>query len=206
MIKNEDPSDLVPSWECQGCTFENSMSSSECIVCKKTNVYSGNYKGATFDTDENAKPGGQSRVWHCQQCTLENEIDASQCVVCGATNSSHGRQQQHTSDLPPDLPSSNFVAPSHTSHASEQTSTEEVVPETKQSKSKGRCGACGGEGHNRRSATATNCTAYFEPAEVERRQKNQQAVRERAVHTQRELAEARMRAAAMERRQEEQEA
>jgi hypothetical protein len=33
------------------------------------------------------------------------------------------------------------------------------------------CGACGEEGHNRGNATQYNCTAYFEPKEVERREK-----------------------------------
>jgi hypothetical protein len=36
------------------------------------------------------------------------------------------------------------------------------------------CGACGQSGHNRGNATQYNCSAYYDPKEVERREKLEQ--------------------------------
>jgi len=37
-----------------------------------------------------------------------------------------------------------------------------------------KCGACGAHGHNRATATAQNCAAFYDEAEVERRNKKKE--------------------------------
>jgi len=52
-----------------------------------------------------------------------------------------------------------------------------------------RCGACGKEGHNRSNATESNCPAYFDENEIERREIQKMKKKEALERERKKMAE-----------------
>jgi ERCC4-type nuclease len=130
--------------------------------------------------------------WDCPRCTLQNDKSAVKCATCEYTYS--GAVSEHKK------PSHSIGKKRQRhSHANEPWLCEECMFENSMkdetcfdcgrrndnhpnfnygseasAKKKIKCGACGSEGHNRASATASNCPAYYDDSEVERREKKEQ--------------------------------
>ena len=64
------------------------------------------------------------------------------------------------------------IEPDSKAASAPQDSKSAAAPAAPAPKRKAKCGACGLEGHNRRSATADNCPAFNDPNEVEKRRKS----------------------------------
>lgn len=131
-------------WQCTQCTMKNDKE--VCDACE---------------------------AWRCSACTYVNKSSALECI-CGsggpATKSAAANLSSSYEAVDPTsyYPSSSMKpSPSHNRSA---FAAKKPPPEDCAKKPK-VCGACGEEGHNRGNATQYSCTAYFEPKEVERREK-----------------------------------
>ena len=146
-------------WSCTRCTCKNSSSATKCAACDHSRNGSKKSKrfinGRSIHTHDN-------EPWICQ-CSFENSMKDTNCYDCGALNPLHPTVLPQMSDKRACLPQYTTVS------APDQS----LRPETSARK-KVKCGACGEEGHNRSTATASNCTAYYDDSEVERREKLQQ--------------------------------
>jgi hypothetical protein len=183
-------------WSCATCTLSNKSTSSNCEACGldspwKESIVSGALLPVPSD------PPAHCPKWTCDHCTLENELNTPTCEACHARNpcytldssdsvtperhSSRGSAKPQTRELAlPPRPPRNHV--SYAAPASRAAS-----PNTRP-KSKAKCGACGQQGHNRGTATAQNCPAYYQSEEVESRQKKKEGA-DRKAREAREEAE-----------------
>lgn len=132
-------------WECTVCTMKND--NEVCDACE---------------------------AWRCSSCTFVNKSSDIACI-CGSAGPA---KKSAIANLSPSYdivgpstyypPSSMKPSPSHNRSESSFARKPEPMAGTKKAKV---CGACGQEGHNRGNATQYNCTAYYDPKEVERREK-----------------------------------
>ena len=134
-------------WECTKCTMKNTKEI--CEACETT--------------------------WRCSVCTYINKTSDSECI-CGATNPEGKSAGVNLSSIYDEaLPTSCYVPGIKPSPSHSRSSFIATKPPSESGTKKPKvCGACGQAGHNRGNATQYNCTAYFDPKEVERREKLEQ--------------------------------
>ena len=134
------------SWECTVCTMKNDKE--VCDACA---------------------------AWRCSTCTYVNKSSAHDCI-CGADGPAKKLADANISSSYDAVGSSSYY-PSSSMKPSPSHTTSDSAYATKKPQAEGGakkpkvCGACGQEGHNRGNATQYNCTAYYDPKEVERREK-----------------------------------
>ena len=142
-------------WSCTQCTYKNSPSVTICGACD--HARNGSRKNRRFINGRSIH-SHDDEPWLCS-CSFENSKKDTRCYDCGALNP----------DAIPEISGNRASLPNFTEISDPNQS---LKPETSARK-KVRCGACGNEGHNRMSATALNCIAYYDDKEVERREKIQ---------------------------------
>ena len=115
-------------------------------------------------------------IWACERCTLENIWADDQCIACSLP--------KPIKLMSPDAPrvDSNSAARLPPSSASASR------PTIASSEKKVTCGACGLQGHNRSTATASNCRMYNKPEEVELRAKKRDEAARKAQEKREEAA------------------
>eukprot|EP00985_Skeletonema_marinoi_P016517 scaffold8909_cov93-Skeletonema_marinoi.AAC.1 len=134
------------SWECTVCTMKNDKE--VCDACA---------------------------AWRCSTCTYVNKSSAHDCI-CGADGPPKKLADANISSSYDAVGSSSYY-PSSSMKPSPSHTRSDSAYATKKPQAEGGakkpkvCGACGQEGHNRGNATQYNCTAYYDPKEVERREK-----------------------------------
>ena len=157
------------TWECQRCTLENPKIELICRACDSPRI----------GPDPIPSSIPSSNEWQCSECTLSNDSMTTICIACETPRSrtqpatpSHfiPRQLDLTSGMD-DV--SSFGVPDLTRP---HTGTARTI--SSEGGSSGarnqKCGACGAHGHNRATATAQNCAAFYDEAEVERRNKKKE--------------------------------
>ena len=114
-----------------------------------------------------------AQKWTCGFCTLENHSGAPKCEACQRPSQSRNFPRNARGD---------FTRSSSTDD--HKQSWPPRLPEARGWASIGgvekkavACRACKQQGHNRTSATAANCPAFYDPKEVDlRRQKKEKAI------------------------------
>lgn len=149
-------------WECSKCTFLNDNSSPFCAMCQE----SGGSSSRTSVTDTNQS----SSSWNCERCTFQNHDVIPACEACGHRNPfqiGNGK-------------SSSYATPTVSSKRPPPSVVGTVLGTSVGTTSKVRCAACGQRGHNRGTATASNCPAYHDEAEIQLRNKKKEAAERKA--------------------------
>jgi hypothetical protein len=154
-------------WSCPRCTLRNDAFAARCSTCEYT--YSGAVSEPSKPLHSNRKKRQRhthgNEPWLCEGCMFENSMKDEKCFDCGRPNTNHpnyGSESISNTYHPP----SSFMASSSSAlpnYGSETSARKKI-----------KCGACGKEGHNRASATALNCPAYYNDSEVELREKKEQ--------------------------------
>jgi hypothetical protein len=115
-------------------------------------------------------------IWACERCTLENIWADDQCIACSLPK-------------PIKLMSPEVSRVDSTSAARPPPSSASTRrPTISSSDKKVTCGACGLQGHNRSTATASNCRMYDTPEEVELRAKKREEAARKAQEKREEAA------------------
>lgn len=102
----------------------------------------------------------------CRPLTTENTMGDIRCLQCG---------------------NSENVIPSANIAKAAASSTFDDLDEPP--KRRIHCGACGKEGHNRSNATESNCPAYFDENEIERREIQKMKKKESLERERKKMAE-----------------
>jgi hypothetical protein len=149
--RRESSSPTDDKWECTQCTMKNDKE--VCDACE---------------------------AWRCSACTIVNKSTAVSCYVCESSgpalrgsvaNLSSSYEAEGRNSFYPS--NSMKPSPSQIRSASVAAQAQKPPPDGGVKKPK-VCGACGQSGHNRGNATQYNCSAYYDPKEVERREKLEQ--------------------------------
>lgn len=144
-------------WKCSMCTLENSVASHSCEMCDTTRPTQSAPSASTCTSSQ------AGTDWSCASCTLQNSAAADICEACYTPNpvvviaTGGSAPVVGVAGGQGSLPASAAVG---TTPRTVNSSTKKMT-----------CGACRQQGHNRASATPTNCPAYHYPEEVERRTK-----------------------------------
>jgi len=152
-------------WTCLFCTWKNSSMDTNCFQCRKIKS-SRSDNGDMCASSSNPSASLSSITWSCPHCTTENTMEDIRCLQCGNSENI--------------IPTANIT----TSAASSTFDDLDEPP-----KRRIRCGACGKEGHNRSNATESNCPAYFDENEIERREIQKMKKKEALERERKKMAE-----------------
>lgn len=179
----DGPSDYLPSkttngfadnmtstnsgWKCDKCTYQNEQSVATCAMCQKPSESASKNNKST--SRKRQRHTHANEPWICEGCASENRKKDKSCFDCGALNRDHPDfgsdfRAPHQFDF-----GSDFRVPEQFNFGQETSAS---LPSA--TKKKIKCGACSREGHNRSSATASNCSAFYNDEEVERRERKEQ--------------------------------
>eukprot|EP00548_Thalassiothrix_antarctica_P002358 CAMPEP_0194142442 /NCGR_PEP_ID=MMETSP0152-20130528/11688_1 /TAXON_ID=1049557 /ORGANISM="Thalassiothrix antarctica, Strain L6-D1" /LENGTH=221 /DNA_ID=CAMNT_0038841385 /DNA_START=2951 /DNA_END=3616 /DNA_ORIENTATION=- len=159
----------------------------KCKMCnegKSANSYTQKEKGELSDN--------QNQEWSCSQCTLKNKVSERECSACGVSNPFFFDQiilpihsVQYSSGIQNvEKVSLNNIIPSNSTTIS-SIEKQPIISSTPKRKTK--CGACGQEGHNRGNYTPDVCLKYFDPKEVEIRNRKKEREEEKKRSTQQRI-------------------
>ena len=179
-------------WSCLDCTLKNTSDAPVCKACQAKNPLvqpdftldhgtsssSSNMAYTSFKTNVH-----EPNIWKCSYCTFHNSLLAPICGGCEKQN------PKVTSKNPPQQSSTSMSTRFYQPIATSSSSVANVIPGILSSsspisstkKKAVTCGACGKIGHNRGTATPQTCDAYYDEAEVERREKKARKQREKAI-------------------------
>ena len=126
-----------------------------------------------------------SSSWDCRVCTLINIGTVNACGACQAPRpgSASSRSSSSFTQHPPSAPYPSYGGAYSTPSSSRQQQPSSSSNSSGSSTGKTRqirCGACKQVGHNRSSATASNCMAFYDPEEVEMRRKKAEDAQRKA--------------------------
>jgi hypothetical protein len=124
---------------------------------------------------------GACGSWKCKLCTLINPATNMQCTACEAPCA-----ESNGVVIKPSPPMRSY--PTSPTIPSDAVAREHIMSsDTKRRKVK--CGACGAEGHNRANATEFNCTQYYAPSEINRRNKIREKQEKKAREAQQQISD-----------------
>jgi hypothetical protein len=145
------------TWNCDQCTFENTVDTNICIICN-------NHRVKDHDTK-------------LQRLHRNNSISLARPLKSTVKKDNFGSTSSFQDKI--EIATENVMSVSTPQSKTSHISTS--------SKSGSKCGACGLYGHNRRSANAQNCPAFNNPEEIELREKKWRKIQEKANTTEQEF-------------------